>query len=159
MTSEDVPSGNWAEEKPIEAVSLQAFEELCRKTTEQDKVVDKLKAELKLEQEKADDLYAEIQKILAAHNKDNYKSAVGTFYRYSRWNWKIPSSLEAKTKFFDFLKQKGIFLELVSVNSNTLNSFCKAEYEAAKEAGNVDFKVPGLEAPTAMEKIGFRKSK
>jgi hypothetical protein len=46
---------------------------------------------------------------------------------------------------------------MISVNSQTLNSFAKKELEAAKETGDIDFKIPGLGEPTLTEMIALRR--
>jgi hypothetical protein len=59
--------------------------------------------------------------------------------------FRVPKDLESKKMFFAYLENKGVFDELISVNSNTLNSWAQAEIDAAEEAGNFDFQLPGLE--------------
>ena len=100
------------------------------------------------------------QKILSFLNHAKMNSFAGTRATVSKKmheSVRIPASLEKKLEFFEFLKQRGVFNTLVSVNSMTLNSFCKAESEAAKDRGEFDFKIPGLDEPTLNESISVRK--
>lgn len=81
-----------------------------------------------------------------------------TVIKTSRFTVKNPSTAEEKKAFFDYLQQKNIFEDMVSVNSMRLNAWYKEEIEAAIQSGNFGFKVPGLAEPTAFETISFRKA-
>lgn len=115
---------------------------------------------LRIEHAKADrtakDLKAELtEKQLLVKAKletlemDSYKSKAGSFSFRMKEGFRVPKDLEAKKLFFSYLEEKGVFDELVSVNSQTLNSWVQAEIEAAEEAGNFDFQLPGLEKSEA----------
>lgn len=58
---------------------------------------------------------------------------------------KVPQDPMEKQAFFDYLIEKGVYDAYRTVNSNSINSFVKIEYELAKERGDFDFKIPGLE--------------
>jgi hypothetical protein len=68
---------------------------------------------------------------------------------------KTPKDPDQKKAFFDYLKSKGIFEDLVSVNHQTLNAFYKTEREQAE--GDANFAIPGLDAPTLQQGIAFKK--
>lgn len=72
-------------------------------------------------------------------------------------SYKIPRTAEDREAFFDYLKSKGIFDQMISVNSQTLNSFAKAEFEASLDEGNVDFKIPGLSDPVISTSIAMKR--
>jgi hypothetical protein len=76
---------------------------------------------------------------------DSYKGKAGSFSFRMKEGFRVPKDLETKKQFFAYLEEKGVFDELVSVNSMSLNSWAQAEIEAAHEAGNFDFTLPGLE--------------
>lgn len=112
--------------------------------------------ELRMKKEQADAeakhlngiLIEEQNKVMAkleALGLESYKAKAGTFAYSMREGFRVPKDLESKKAFFDFLKDKGVYEEMISVNSMTLNSWAKAEIEAALEKGDFDFKVPGLE--------------
>ena len=50
----------------------------------------------------------------------------------------------AREKFFNYLKGKGVFEQMITINSRTLNAFAKVELETANEEGVLDFQIPGL---------------
>ena len=73
----------------------------------------------------------------------------------------LPATPEDKENFFSYLKEKGLFESLITVNSNTLNSFYMREWETVKEHGDpeeaMNFKIPGIQEPKLHEVISFRK--
>jgi hypothetical protein len=135
-----------------------------------EQLTEKIQAK-RLEIDQAQDVVKELNKQLASleltmmeklHElgKDSYKSEVGTISIIHRTSFKTPKTPEEKAAFFDYLRAKNMFDALVSVNSQTLNSFCKAELETAiAEGRGLDFKIPGIGEPTVQEIIGFRKAK
>lgn len=88
---------------------------------------------------------------------DKFHTASGTFsYTYSE-TWRVPKTPEQREAFFNYLKEKGIYDEMVSVNSNSLNSFAKTEEQNALDEGNFDFRIPGLEKSAPVIKPILRK--
>lgn len=90
---------------------------------------------------------------------DSYKAKAGTFSFRMKSGFRVPKDLESKKLFFTYLEDKGVFDELVSVNSQTLNSWVQAEIEAAEEAGNFDFQLPGLEKSEARVSFTMTQAK
>jgi hypothetical protein len=92
--------------------------------------------------------------------KDNYKSEFGTITRVNQWRFNLPKSPEDKAAYFEFLRQKGIFEQMATVNANTHNSFCKEEWEAAKQRDPMEalnFRIPGIEEAKLYRTLSFRK--
>ena len=75
----------------------------------------------------------------------------------TRFTVKQPVTPDEKQKFFDYLRERKIFEDMVSVNSMRLNAWFKEEMEVAKQKGDFGFKVPGLPEPSSLEYITFRK--
>lgn len=94
---------------------------------------------------------------LTALDLTSYKSANGTMTVTTRASYKLPKTWENKQALFDYLKEKGLYEEAVSVNSQWLNGFCKREVEAATEAGDLFFSVPGIEYSPGSPNLSFRK--
>lgn len=89
---------------------------------------------------------------------NSFKHATCQVIQTTKISVKNPQTPEEKEKFYNYLKEKNIFENMVSVNHMSLNSWYKEEIEAAKAAGNFDFKIPGLGEPTIFEDISFRKA-
>jgi hypothetical protein len=139
-------------------INVKEFDELCAdiialkaKKDDIERDVSEISAEL---EEKKDKLLSYFEH----YEKEKYYANGFTFYTQTRFPVSLPHDLDSKRAFLDYLKERGIYDELVSVNSQTLNSFYKKEMDKAIEEGNVDFKVPGIAEPKAFKKIMFRKS-
>lgn len=107
-----------------------------------------------------EDLENLILQTLADHDMSSYKSPNGTVVRSLRYSVRTPKSLEEKTAFFEWLnraKGREVYWNYVTINSQSLNAFYKAEMEAAKESGDFDFKIPGLAEPEASPVLSRRK--
>ena len=82
----------------------------------------------------------------------------GTAYISKRLSYKVPKEQDAREAFFEHLKQKGVYESLITVHSQTLNSWAKKETEIMMEQGCDSFEIPGLGEPTYSETLGVRKS-
>lgn len=79
--------------------------------------------------------------------------------KYERVN--LPESLPDKMAFFEYLKQKEMFENMATINSNSLNAFYFRERSAYIESGGdpMTFTLPGVPAPKTFSKLDFRESK
>ena len=75
----------------------------------------------------------------------------------NKYSVKVPREPEEKKKLFQYLQGKGQFLELATINSMTLNSYYKQEFENAVDAGNEDFEIPGIGEPMHYQQLMMRK--
>lgn len=94
---------------------------------------------------------------LEAAGVDSAEVAGYSFSLRAKLSVRLPSSDEERTAFFDYLKNKGLFEQMISVNSNTLNSWYRGEAEAALEQGDIDFSVPGINNVSSYIELGMRK--
>jgi len=88
---------------------------------------------------------------------DSVKAHGFLFYKQTSTSVTTPKTSEEKQALFEFLQSKGIFLEIASVNSQTLNSFYKSLAAEAEEQGNYDFKMPGVGEPTTYTSLKLRR--
>lgn len=96
---------------------------------------------------------------LTALNLTSVKHEKGTLILTTRFSVKNPATPEDKKAFYDYLKEKQLFENMVSVNSNSLNAWYKAEMEAAKQSGDFGFKVPGIAEPSAYQQVSLRSNR
>lgn len=132
-------------------ITITAFEELIGEAYELDQEIDMLETQaLGPLKKKLAEVEAKILATLEAQELTSFKSKHGTVVRSSRFSVRVPADTDAKVEFFKWLNTKGrdIYWKYVTVNSNSLNSLYKQEMEVAKEEGNIDFKIPGIGAPT-----------
>ncbi len=143
-------------------ISLSDFEKLIVEAYALDDEIEALERDtMKPKRAALKELEGKILQTLADHDMSSFKSSRGTVVRAVRYTVPTPKTIEDKVAFFDWLnKEKGreVYWTYASVNSQSLNSFYKAEMEAAKEAGNFNFKIPGLAEPEATP-ILSRRSK
>jgi hypothetical protein len=134
------------EETPEQTITLEAFEHLTKVMCEQKAKVDAIREMDKEETGKLESLKMKVMGYLEQFGKDKYPvTGYGTISIQERFYAKIPADPEKKRLFMLYLKERGVYEGMVSVNANTLNSFVNKELEAAKETGNFEFAIPGIE--------------
>ena len=69
-----------------------------------------------------------------------------------------PATPEDKEALFNYLREKGEFDGMISINANTLASWAVREIEAKKEAGIFGWLPPGLKEPNERDTITVRKA-
>lgn len=122
------------------------------------KEADEKKAALTEVNKKITALEDQIVKHLKDMKRDSYQTPFGTAYIIQKWNVKTPKTDEDKKAFFSWLEENEIFLAYATVNSQSLNALYREKMQAAKDSGEL-LSIPGLEAPTLYEGLGFRKGK
>lgn len=122
----------------FEALGDKCFD-LKREITLDDRVLKEKKADLLKLQNK-------VMSYLQKYGKKNHQFKSGLFSVTQRTSVRLPQGDE-KEKFFTYLKEKGIFEDMVHMNSQTLNSFYKAEMESHLADGDVTWEMPGVGEP------------
>jgi hypothetical protein len=120
--------------------------------------LDKRKIEMERVQAEFTTLQLEIINILESMNIDSVKTHGFNFFIEEKASVKTPKTLEEKRMLFDYLTSQGMFDEMVSVNSMTLNSYYKAMAQQAAEQGILDFKMPGIEEPSMYKTLKMRRA-
>ena len=115
---------------------------------EQYRIYEDAKAKASEEYGKYKKLEVKVMDLLENEGMAKYQTKSGTFtWRYSS-SFKTPKTPEEKDAFFGYLKDKGVFDQMISVNSKTMNSYLKEQEEIYEESGGLEFKVPGIQATT-----------
>lgn len=124
-----------------EAINLEELKELCKVMFEQKAHVAKLKEE-KTIQEK---IYTKMQETIIHHLELHELKTFDTgFGKVTRKNQPYAKVLD-KDALTAFLKERGIYEDMVTFNASKMNSYYKEEMEKAKEEMNLDFKVDGMD--------------
>lgn len=127
-----------------------SFEEVSKLCTESLEIRAKIKESdartKELEKQKAA-VEAKISQFMEAVGMKSLDMHGSKFTRVVKTSVQTPKTIEEKKAFFDWLKERGEDLELLSINSNTLNSQYKSWMEEAAQNDVDDFKVPGLGEP------------
>lgn len=98
----------------------------------------------------------EFQAMLEACGLYGFDHPLGKFTLVSRTSVKVPKTEEERAEFFEYLRSRGIFDSMITVNSQTLNAWYRAEEEAQLASGVVDFQVPGLAPPVTFTQMQVR---
>jgi len=149
-------------EKIIEKeTTMQDFIDKVKEMWEQKRVVDELKEALKDESAKLETFKSETIKAMEAMDiEKQHVTGCGTIFRQKNFSIKTPKTIEQKEALFKWIgenKGRDVLRNMLSINSQTLNSFYKSELEVAKETGNIDFSLPGIDAPELYYTLGMRK--
>lgn len=92
----------------------------------------------------------ELTEIMEAMDIDRFEGSKGKITKVKIDYVLNPATDEQKEAFNQYLKDKGIFDEMVSVHHQRLNSFYKSELEQAIEEGR-ELSIPGLEPKQRIE--------
>ena len=115
-------------------------------------------AEVELLKEKFKGLSDTILGTLDLLELESIKAHGFLFFKETRSSVTTPKSPEEKKALFDFLESKGIFLEMVSVNSQTLNSLYKSLEAEALKRGELEFRLPGVPEPTTYINLKLKRA-
>jgi hypothetical protein len=120
-------------------------------------LIDKKKEELSDMDTELKTLQTQMLEIMDTLNLKSFDFGEGVLEKRIRMSVKVPQG-DGREAFFSYLKERGVFDYLISVNSQTLNSWYKDEHELAISRGE-SFFPPGLEMPTANLTVAIRKKK
>ncbi len=145
-------------------ITIQEVKSAIKRLDELDADLDVHAKATKILNEEKTALKAHITGMLKEMNEKTFKSEFGTVTKVTDFSVKMPQG-EDKEKFFNYLKERGAFESLVSVNYQTLNSYYKEQKElavaAAKANGDamaaLNFSLPGIGEPKSFETIRFTK--
>lgn len=144
-----------SQEKPID---LAAMDEMISELVALKLVKEKIELELKEQTDLYEKKKDKVLSVLKNAGKKSYKvDGLANVIITQTPQVKMPKGLTEKEEFFSYLRDKGIFTEMVSVHSQTLNSWYKTEFENYANSGKIGFKIPGLEEPTVRESLSIRK--
>lgn len=133
----------------VEALAAQIFE--------QARMADMIEDEAKKSRAILNDLKLLMLATLKEAGLEGFKSSAGTLSISHRTSVKTPKTVEEKDLLFNYLREKNLFMEMVSVNSMTLNSFYKSELDDAIARGDSEWHLPGVGEAEISEILYMRK--
>lgn len=145
--------------KEVTLTSLEEMEKLVEGLFNAKEALEQLAAQEKEIQTIRRELENKIMSKLKEVGNTTYVSKFGRASIKTSLSYKTPKDSEAKKKLFEYIKGKGddVYNSLLSVNSQTLNAWAKAENQHAADNGIFPFEIPGLDEPISYETISFRK--
>lgn len=102
-----------------------------------------------------EEIEAEIMRELETQGMDSFKGTKGQVYFSEKYAVKFPTDDVVKRDLENYLRGRGAFDAMWSINYATLNAFYKQEVEQAKENGEL-VDVPGMN-PVLTKTLNFRK--
>lgn len=88
----------------------------------------------------AAELEMQIIAIMEANDQDDFEGTNVKIFR----NYETRARVEQTEPFYNYLKEVGVFDDLISVNARTLNKFVKDTRKAKEEEGFFDYQLPGI---------------
>lgn len=140
-----------------EQLTVEDFEKVCSDISAMRLLVAEKKADLSTTQEQLDALERKAMAMLETADKTKYVSEHGTIYTSVFESVAVPKG-DNKQAFLNYLKEHGIYDEVITVNSQWLNGWYRKEKEAALEKGDILFNIPGIENPSTSIRLSFRKA-
>lgn len=146
----------WSGEAIDAPADLQA---ITKEAAELKDRISELEITLKNRQDKYRKLCDVILKTLEMMELDQVRAHGYLFFKEVKSSVRTPKDMESKQALFAYLRERGIFDEIVSVNSMTLNSLYKSLADEALKNGILDFKMPGVPEPKPYTNLKLRKAK
>ncbi len=152
---------NWYDDETTqENISIPEFDQIVEAVLAKRSEIEEIQNKLKEETAVLEKMNLKVLAYLKQLNRDSYKTPKGSVGIQRRTSVTMPKDPEAREKFFSYLKQTNQYNELITVNSQTLNAWYKAEREQAeREQRALGFEIPGLGQPSTFETIRVTKGK
>ncbi len=149
------------QDKPIDQITMQELDLLGQLIFRQKKECEEAEKVLEGKKFTLTKMQAKMISILEKFGRSNYSiPGSGMLIKSERLTVTLPKTPEDKDAFYEYLKNKNLFEDIVTVNSMTLNAFYKKEFEIAAEEGRaVGFKIPGISEPKTITTLNVRKGK
>ena len=156
MTDEQTILDQWNQvDQPSQAVTLEQMDQLLVDLSAKRDRYDELKANATEAHNEYEAQMKLVIDTLNANKRNSYTvEGVASVHIVHKEVYTTPKTNEQKTQLFNFIKEKygpDVLMSMVSINSQTLNSW------ANKEAESGVMSIPGLEAPTMQENLSLRR--
>ena len=155
-TTTEQPSvaSQWYDETTDSQITVPEFEELCEKTFQQNKLCKELSAQHDEQKEILTKMKQKLMLLMEEFGKSKYSSNAGTIFTKDEFSVKTPKDPESRELFFSWLKDKGLFENIITVNSRTLVSLYNSMLEESKDP---DFAIPGITEVTSYKSLTIRQ--
>lgn len=149
----------WNNETEHENISIDDLDNVVREYEQARTVYEAKSKESKEAHKILEERKLELYNLLQRAGKSKWEvEGIGKVSSYETMSFKTPKDPTAKKELAEYMQNKygkETFWEMFSVNSMTLNSWAKQEFENDKQL----LKIPGVDEPVARENIRFTRSK
>jgi hypothetical protein len=90
--------------------------------------------------------------------KQKHQTKYGTFSMKLEEGYRLPKDDDSRAAFFAYLRDRGVYDTMITVNARTLETFVKDEVEIKEQEGDFEFVPPGIERKDPQQKYSMRKS-
>jgi transcriptional regulator of heat shock response len=135
---------------------LKQLKEMVNELAEKRELYAEEKKRLSEKNQELEELEIGIKRIMEAAGIERFDADTVTVFRKEKTSVRMPKTPEQREALFNYLREQGIFEQLVSINSQTLQSWYKHEVEARETAGQVG-NIPGIEDVTTYTDLWIRK--
>ena len=104
----------------------------------------RIEAERKANNALLESFNIQLSTLLEEKGLEKFSTKAGTFQYGMKTTYLVPKEENQKQEFFDYLKQRGVFESLISVNSRTLQAWAKSEEEVFTQNAEYDKTIPGI---------------
>lgn len=116
--------------------------------------LDKVKKEANIEK----DIHLEVfGNLLDKLEITSFKTNFGSVSKTEQPNYRLPQDDDSRKKFFSYLKEKGVYDTMITINSRSLQSYVKQEVELSELDGNFDVLPDGIEETEYRTVYSLRK--
>lgn len=158
MSEEQGSLEQWAEGGSVDVAAL---DNLVREMKAAEAEYEEAKKASTEKLRKYEEIEKKVMDTLVACGKSKWiVDGLGTAYLINKFVTKTPKTNEDKKALFDYINNKygsDTLISKLSINHQTLNSFCNEERELLAKEGKLA-KIPGTEDPVHETYLGFRKS-
>lgn len=143
-------------------MTVAELDAMMRRLGEIEDEIEKLEAQVTVFNKEYGQIQARCTAYLKELNRKDYVSPYGKLTRKQEWTVTLPKD-KNKYLFFDYLKKKGIFEDLIGIHSKTLQAYYNAEWKVAEDEGGeaaaMTFSLPGIGAPKLFETVKYKPVK
>jgi hypothetical protein len=141
----------------LDSLTMSEFDGMGMQLIELDLRIKSLEEETKRLNALKSDLVGKILFVMEKTDKTSYQVGGAKLVRSQRATVPTPKTKEDKEALFNWLTERDLFWHYAGVNSQALNALYKAEREAAVEAQNLDFVMPGVGKESVVATLSIRR--
>lgn len=131
------------------------IQDLCKKLLQLEVEKDEINAKLK----EKNAAIAEVERAIMSTMEAQGLKAVDTDFGKFTLKSDVYATIKDVDTLAQWLEEQGIYKQLATISSATMNSFYKKRLEEAKEKGDFDFAIPGMEVTSQRMKLSVTQKK
>lgn len=152
----EIPRAFGLTSQEISGQELSCLKRLVDRLAEKRAEHQSIKAQASAVYDECEQLESSIRKAMEAGGLQRFDGDLAAVSLVEKTSVKIPRDQADREAFFNYLREQGIFDQLISVNSQTLNSWWKQEVEVRRAKG-LSEEIPGIKDISVFYNVQVRK--